>query len=55
MMTVKDVAKMLSVTERTIYRKIENAKLPHHRIGSNGEYRFDRDEVVKWMEKYSRR
>ena len=37
---------MLEVSEKTIYRWIEQKKLPVHRI--NDQYRFNRAELLEW-------
>lgn len=43
---VRDVAKIFSVSEKTIYRWIEQDGLPAFRI--NKQYRFNRVEVLEW-------
>ncbi len=43
---VKDVAKYFGVTEKTIYRWIEQDGLPAFRI--NKQYRFNRVEILEW-------
>ena len=43
---LKEVAEMLQVSEKTIYRWIKNGKIPCYRI--NHQYRFHRDEINKW-------
>ena len=43
---VKDVAKLFSVSEKTIYRWIDQDGLPAFRI--NKQYRFNRVEVIEW-------
>ena len=45
-LTVRDVAGLLNVTEKTIYRWIEEQKLPGYRM--NGQYRFNRAELLEW-------
>jgi PTS system nitrogen regulatory IIA component len=45
-LSVKDVARILSVKETTVYRWIEKAALPGHRI--NNQYRFNRAELFEW-------
>ncbi|MBZ0156551.1 MAG: PTS sugar transporter subunit IIA [Alphaproteobacteria bacterium] len=47
-MSVKDVAALLSVSEKTIYRMIKNETIPCFRVG--GQWRFDRREITSWME-----
>ena len=43
---LKEVAEMLQVSEKTIYRWIKDGKIPCYRI--NHQYRFHRDEINKW-------
>jgi len=45
-LTVKDVAGLLDVSEKTVYRWIEDGKLPGYRI--SGQYRFNRAELLAW-------
>src|SRR5262245_18322264 len=45
-LTVRDVAGLLEVSEKTVYRWIEDGKLPGYRIG--GQYRFNRAELLGW-------
>jgi len=43
---VREAARMLAVSEKTVYRWIEHKKLPVHRI--NDQYRFNRAELLEW-------
>lgn len=43
---VRDVAKFFNVSEKTIYRWIEQEGLPAFRI--NKQYRFNRVEILEW-------
>ncbi|WP_028323158.1 PTS sugar transporter subunit IIA [Desulfatirhabdium butyrativorans] len=43
---VKDIAGMLAVSEKTIYRWIKQKKLPAYRV--NDQYRFNRAEILEW-------
>jgi len=45
-LSVKDTAKILNVSEKTIYRWIEQQILPVYRI--NEQYRFNRSELLEW-------
>jgi nitrogen PTS system EIIA component len=45
-LVVRDVAALLKVSEKTIYRWISQRKLPAHRI--NEQYRFNRIELLEW-------
>ena len=43
---VRDAAKILDVSERTIYRWIDQGLLPAYRV--NEQYRFNRAELLEW-------
>jgi len=45
-LTVKDAAKLLDVSEKTIYRWIKQENIPAYRI--NEQYRFNRAELLEW-------
>ena len=45
-LSVKDVAKLLNVTEKTIYRWIKQESIPVYRI--NEQCRFNRAEILEW-------
>ncbi|PWB73049.1 PTS fructose transporter subunit IIA [candidate division GN15 bacterium] len=45
-LTVRDVAKLLSVSEKTIYRWIGQGSLPAYQI--QDQYRFNRAELLEW-------
>ncbi len=45
-LVVRDVATLLGVPEKTVFRWIGRMKLPAHRI--NEQYRFNRTEVLEW-------
>ena len=45
-LVVRDVAALLKVSEKTVYRWIAQRKLPAHRI--NEQYRFNRTELLEW-------
>lgn len=47
-LSVKDVANLLNVSEKTIYRMIQNETIPCFRVG--GQWRFDKREIVSWIE-----
>lgn len=47
-LSVKDVAGLLNVSEKTIYRMIKDETIPCFRVG--GQWRFDRREIATWME-----
>jgi nitrogen PTS system EIIA component len=43
---VRDVSKLLNVSEKTIYRWISQGVLPAYRV--NEQYRFNRAELLEW-------
>lgn len=45
-LTVRDVATLLNVSERTIYRWIKEKTIPAYRISE--QYRFHRAELLEW-------
>ncbi len=44
---IKDVAQLISVSEKTIYRWIVENKIPAYRV--NHQYRFNKDEINNWI------
>lgn len=47
-LSVKNVAELLNVSEKTIYRMVQNETIPCFRVG--GQWRFDRREIKSWIE-----
>ena len=45
-LTVKDAAKLLDVSEKTLYRWIKQGDIPSYRI--NEQIRFNRAEILEW-------
>jgi len=45
-LTVRDVAGLLNVSEKTVYRWIDERNLPGYRL--SGQYRFNRAELLEW-------
>jgi nitrogen PTS system EIIA component len=45
-LTVRDVSKLLSVSEKTVYRWVGQGILPTYRV--NEQYRFNRAELLEW-------
>jgi PTS system nitrogen regulatory IIA component len=45
-LTVRDVARILDVSEKTVYRWIRERDLPAYRV--NEQYRFNRAEILEW-------
>ena len=47
-MTVKEVADILNLSEREIYKLAASNQIPHFRVGSS--VRFDPASVLAWVE-----
>ena len=47
-LTVKDVADLLSVDSKTVYRLVQKAELPGFKVA--GAWRFLRDDIDAWIE-----
>jgi PTS system nitrogen regulatory IIA component len=45
-LTVKDVTKILNVSEKTIYRWVKSGQIPTYRVGD--QFRFNRLEILEW-------
>jgi PTS system nitrogen regulatory IIA component len=45
-LTVRDVSKLLTVSEKTVYRWVKQGVLPAYRV--NEQYRFNRAELLEW-------
>ncbi|HNQ89113.1 MAG TPA: PTS sugar transporter subunit IIA [Verrucomicrobiota bacterium] len=45
-LSVRDVSVMLGVSEKTVYRWINEQNLPGYRL--SGQYRFNRAEILEW-------
>ena len=50
-MTIREVAEYLKLTEKTAYRHAADGKIPCFKIG--GAWRFRRGEIDKWIERQS--
>lgn len=50
--TVRQVAKYLSVNERTVYRMAERGELPGFKVGN--AWRFRREDIDGWIEQQQR-
>lgn len=50
-LTIKEVADYLKVTERTIYRLSQAKKIPSFKVG--GVWRFLRKDIDAWIKKQS--
>ncbi len=47
-MTIREVAAYLKLTEKTAYRLAAEGKIPGFKVG--GSWRFRRSEIEKWIE-----
>jgi PTS system nitrogen regulatory IIA component len=45
-LTVQNVAELLNVSEKTVYRWLNDQNLPGYRV--SGQYRFNRAEILEW-------
>ncbi|KDB64654.1 transcriptional regulator, AlpA family [Bordetella bronchiseptica B18-5 (C3)] len=48
-LTIKQVAELLKVTERTIYRLAAAKQIPAFKVG--GTWRFSRVEINQWIQR----
>lgn len=46
-MTAKQMAQLLRISERSVYEKARLGQLPHRRMGR--QVRFYRDSVLEWL------
>lgn len=51
-LTLKQVAEFLKVTERTIYRLAAAKKIPAFKVG--GTWRFSKAEITEWIQQQSK-
>ena len=51
-MTIKEVAEYLKLTEKTAYRLVAEGKIPGFKVG--GSWRFKRSEMERWIDEQSR-
>ena len=52
-MTIREVADYLKLTEKTAYRLAAEGKIPGFKVG--GSWRFRRDEIEKWIKEQTDR
>lgn len=48
-LTIREVADLLKINEKTVYKLAANAKIPGFKVG--GSWRFDRATITRWIEK----
>ena len=51
-LTLREVADYLKVTERTLYRLVQDGKLPAFKVGNS--WRFRREDLERWISEQSR-
>ena len=51
-LTIREVAGYLKVTERTIYRLAAAKKIPAFKVG--GTWRFSKAEITDWIQQQSK-
>jgi excisionase family DNA binding protein len=49
LLTVKEVAAMLRVSAQTLYKMLEQGRIPALRVGN--QWRFERQKVQEWLER----
>src|ERR1700712_4588983 len=47
-LTIREVADLLKINEKTVYKLAADAKIPGFKVG--GSWRFDRATIAKWIE-----
>lgn len=47
-LTIRDVAALLSVDEKTVYRLVKKKELPGFKV--SGAWRFKREDLNEWIE-----
>lgn len=45
-LTVQDIARIFSLSEKTVYRWVNQGDIPAYKI--NDQYRFNRTEIIEW-------
>ncbi len=50
-MTIREVADYLKLTEKTAYRLVAEGKIPGFKVG--GSWRFRRSEIEGWIDRQS--
>jgi len=46
-LSVQEIAKHLSISKETVYRWVENGRMPAHKVGK--QWRFQSTEVDEWV------
>ena len=48
-LTIREVADLLKINEKTAYRLAAAGKIPGFKVG--GSWRFDRQEIANWIKR----
>lgn len=48
-LTIREVAELLKINEKTAYRLAAEGKIPGFKVG--GSWRFDRQEIFNWIKR----
>ena len=48
-LTIREVAELLKINEKTAYRLAADGKLPGFKVG--GSWRFERSEISSWIKR----
>ena len=48
-LTIREVADLLKINEKTVYKLAADSKIPGFKVG--GSWRFDRATIIRWIEK----
>ncbi len=52
-LTIKEVAEYLKLTERTLYRLVQEGQVPGFKVGNS--WRFKRADIERWIEDQKKR
>ena len=47
LLTVKALSEWISVSQKVIYRLVNNQKIPYIKIG--GKYLFEKEQILAWL------
>lgn len=48
-LTMREVAELLKINEKTAYKLVSAGKIPGFKVG--GSWRFERQEIANWMKR----
>jgi excisionase family DNA binding protein len=48
-LTIREVAELLKINEKTAYRLAADGKIPGFKVG--GSWRFERQEITSWIKR----